>query len=215
MSNAIGRFGIALAYSVVAGSLALSLGTGSAGAGEKPTSDSIVKSLTPKQLTRSLSGGNDANRSAQDVNFIDTLRHRPTRSLSDGEREKIATIAKSKPSIDLEINFEYNSARIGQAAATTVNELGKALTDPTLKGNTFILAGYADASGKASYNQGLSERRADSVKQYLMEKFGIESASLVTVGYGSTHFKNTKDPYAAENRRVAVTNMTDSKVADK
>ena len=215
MSINLGRFGIALAYSVIAGSLAMSLGAGSASAGERPSSGSIVKSLTPKPLTRSLSGANDATRNAQDGKFVDTLRQRPTRSLTESEREKIATITKSRPSIDLEINFEYNSARIGQAAAATVNELGKALTDPTLKGNTFILAGYADASGKAAYNQNLSERRADSVKQYLMEKFGLDASSLVTVGYGSTHLKNTKDPYGAENRRVAVTNMTDSKVADK
>jgi outer membrane protein OmpA-like peptidoglycan-associated protein len=215
MSKGIGRIGIASAHSLFAGILAVSLAAGFASAGEKPSSESIVKSLTPKQLTRSLSGGNDATRNAQDGKFIDSIRQRPTRSLSEGEREKIATIAKNRPSIDLEINFEYNSARIGKAAAPTVNELGKALTDPALKGGTFIVAGYADASGRAAYNQGLSERRADSVKQYLMEKFGIEASSLVTVGYGSTHLKNTKDPYAAENRRVAVTNMTDSKVADK
>ena len=97
----------------------------------------------------------------------------------------------------------------------TVEALGKALTDPALKGNTFILAGHTDAKGKASYNQALSERRADAVKRFLIEKFGIPAATLVTAGYGSTHLKNTNDPFAAENRRVAVVNMADSKVADK
>ena len=70
------------------------------------------------------------------------------------------------------------------------------------------------AAGPA-YNQELSERRADSVKRYLVEKFDIPASNLVTAGYGSTHFKNANDPFAAENRRVAVTNMADSKVADK
>ena len=77
------------------------------------------------------------------------MRNRTTRSLSIGEREKIATIAKDKPSIDLEINFEFNSDRIGRAAASTVEALGKALTDPALKGNTFILAGHTDGKGQA------------------------------------------------------------------
>jgi outer membrane protein OmpA-like peptidoglycan-associated protein len=84
-----------------------------------------------------------------------------------------------------------------------------------LKGNTFILAGHADATGKPGYNQELSERRAAAVKQYLMEHYNIPADSLVTAGYGSTHLKNTADPYAAENRRVAVVNMDDSTTAAK
>ena len=200
--------------SVIVGSLVLSLGAGFAGAEEKGSS-AIIKSLQPKQLTRSLSTSPaDTAKAAEEGKFISSIKSRTSRSLSEGEREKIATIAKEKPSIDLEINFEYNSARIGKTAAPQVNELGKALTDNSLKGNTFILAGYADASGKAKYNQGLSERRADSVKQYLIEKYGIPAANLVTVGYGSTHLKNTADPYAAENRRVGVSNMSDNKVVD-
>ena len=215
MLTNIGRFGLKVAYSLMIGGLAVTLGGGFARA-EDPSSATIIKSLTPKPLTRSLSGATQATaKDAQDEKFIDSMRHRTTRSLSVGEREKIATIAKDKPSIDLEINFEYDSARIGPAAEKTVNELGKALTDSSLKGNTFILGGYADGRGRAAYNQELSERRADAVKRYLIEKFDIPAKDLVTAGYGSTHFKNPDDPFAAENRRVAVTNMADSKVADK
>ena len=45
-----------MAYSVMAGGLALSLGIGFAGAGEQPSAATIINSLTPKPLTRSLSG---------------------------------------------------------------------------------------------------------------------------------------------------------------
>ncbi len=216
MLTNIGRLGLKVAYALMVGGLAVSLGGGFARA-EDPSSATIIKSLTPKPLTRSLSGATQGTTAvnAQDEKFIDSMRHRTTRSLSVGEREKIATIAKDKPSIDLEINFEYDSARIGPAAEKTVNELGKALTDRSLKGNTFILGGYADGRGRPAYNQDLSERRADAVKRYLVDKFDIPAKDLVTAGYGSTHFKNPNDPNAAENRRVAVTNMADSKVADK
>ena len=91
--------------------------------------------------------------------------------------------------------------------------LGKALTNPELKGTTFVLAGHTDAKGGDSYNQDLSERRADSLKKYLMEKYGIAAADLVTVGYGKTKLKNASDPAADENRRVQVVNMASSKVA--
>jgi outer membrane protein OmpA-like peptidoglycan-associated protein len=54
-----------------------------------------------------------------------------------------------------------------------VTELGKALTSEDLKARTFILSGFTDAKGSETYNQGLSERRADAVKQFLSEKYGI------------------------------------------
>ena len=215
MSDTIGRLGHKLACSVLAGGLALTLGIGLATAQEK-SATTIINQLTPKPLTRSLSmTPGDVAKNAAEEHFVNSVRHRATRSLSSGEREKIAEVVKDKPTIDLEINFEYNSARIGHAATPQVNELGKALTDASLKGNTFVLAGYADGKGRASYNQELSERRADAVKRYLVENYSIPADNLVTVGYGSTHFKNEKDPYAAENRRVAVSNMADSKVSSK
>ena len=43
-----------------------------------------------------------------------------------------------------------------------------------MKGGTYIVAGYTDAKGGDTYNQGLSERRADAVKRFLAEKYGIE-----------------------------------------
>ena len=117
------------------------------------------------------------------------MRNRPTRSLSTDEQEKIASIASSKPKIDLEINFEFNSAVIGSKAMPQVTELGTALAGTDLKGRTFILAGFTDGKGSETYNQGLSERRADAVKQFLSEKYGIEAGSLVTVGYGLIRLK--------------------------
>ena len=90
-----------------------------------------------------------------------------------------------------------------------VTELGKALTSEDLKGRTFILAGFTDAKGSETYNQGLSERRADAVKQFLTEKYGIEAGNLVTVGYGLKQLKDPANPFAAENRRVQVVNAGD------
>jgi outer membrane protein OmpA-like peptidoglycan-associated protein len=216
MRNILFSGRVIIANSLIVISTALLFGIGVVSAGEQPSTATIVNSLTPRPLTRSLSTSSaEAAKNADDSRYINTLRNRATRSLTGADRDKIATIAKEKPSIDLEINFEFNSDRIGRAALSTVESLGKALTDPTLKGNTFILAGHTDAKGTAPYNQGLSERRADAVKRFLSEKYEIPAATLVTVGYGSNRLKNSSNPFAAENRRVAVVNMADSNVAGK
>ena len=90
-----------------------------------------------------------------------------------------------------------------------VTALGQALSSADLKGGTFIVAGHTDGKGGDAYNQGLSERRADAVKRFLLEKYGIEAGSLVTVGYGKSQLKNTSDPLAGDNRRVQVINASD------
>ena len=119
----------------------------------------------------------DQAKKAETDKFVDTLRNRPTRSLSTDERQQIAAVAETRPRIDLEIRFDYNSANIAQNAIPDMNNLGKALSDPALKGSTFVLAGHTDAAGGEEYNQDLSNRRADSVKRYLTEKFGLAPRS--------------------------------------
>ncbi|MGQ0686226.1 OmpA family protein [Bradyrhizobium sp.] len=198
---------------------ALSMTAGLALAGEKVISaDQISKALQPKSLTRGLSAGTpqvDTAAQAKEAKFIDSLRNRSTRSLSLGEREEVAQLAATKPKIDLEIRFDYNSAEIAKTSVQAVQELGKALSDPSLKGSTFVVAGHTDAIGGDDYNQGLSERRADTIKRYLTEKFGINGSDLVTVGYGETKLKDANAPLDPANRRVQVVNMDVSKTAAK
>ncbi len=195
---------------VLTAGLALTMGIGVASAAEQLSAEDIIQALKPPRITRGLTTSPArAQRSAEETRFIDTLRNRTTRSLSSDEREKITTIAKSKPSVDLEITFEFNSAVIGSRALPQVTALGEALTSADLKGRTFILAGHTDAKGSDTYNQGLSERRADAVRRFLSEKYGIEETSLVTVGYGETQLKNSENPLAGENRRVQIVNTVD------
>jgi outer membrane protein OmpA-like peptidoglycan-associated protein len=199
-----------LACMVLAAGLAVPASIGLALAAEQPSAEQIIKALKPAKLTRGLTTSPaDAARAAEDARFIDTLRNRTTRSLTTVEREQIVSIASQKPSIDLDINFEFNSATIGSKAAPQLSTLGQALTSADLKGRSFIVAGYTDAKGADGYNQELSERRADAVKRFLLEKYGIEAANLVTVGYGKTQLKNPASPLSGENRRVQVVNVAD------
>ena len=196
---------------------ALSMTAGLAMAGDGSVSaDQIMNALRPKPQTRGLSAGSqtDPAVAAKDIGFVQTLRNRKTRSLSLGEREQIAEIASTKPKIDLEIQFDYNSADIRKSSVPEVQELGKALSDANLKGSTFVIAGHTDAIGTEAYNQGLSERRAETIKQYLTEKYGINGSDLVTVGYGKSKPKDANAPTDPTNRRVQVVNM-DNKTAPK
>lgn len=194
---------------------ALSMTAGLAFAGDTVSADQILGALQPKPLTRGLSAAPvDTAARSKEASFVDTLRNRKTRSLSLGERQEIAEIAATKPRIDLEIHFDYNSADISKESTQAVQELGKALSNASLKGSTFVVAGHTDAQGGEAYNQDLSERRADTIKKYLTDKYGIAGANLVTVGYGKTQPKDPNAPMDPTNRRVQVVNM-DTKTASK
>lgn len=195
----------------------LSMTAGLAFAGDNNVSTGqILDALKPKPVTRGLSAGPQVDPAvkAREATFLNTVRNRQTRSLSLGEREQIAELAASKPKIDLEIQFDYNSAEISRMSVPSVQALGKALSDPSLKGSTFVVAGHTDAIGSDGFNQDLSERRADTIKRYLVEKYGIIGSDLVTVGYGKTKLKDPANPTAPINRRVQVVNM-DTKTASQ
>jgi outer membrane protein OmpA-like peptidoglycan-associated protein len=209
MSRNHNRSKLGLSCLVLAASLALPLAMGASLAAEGTSADEIIKALKPPvRTTRSLTTSPvEAARKSEEKRLVDRLRNRPARSLTVAEREQVASIAESKPSIDLEINFEFNSAVIGASAAPQVAALGQALSSADLNGRTFVLAGHTDAKGSDTYNQGLSERRADAVKRYLMENYGIQTANLLPVGYGKTRLKNSANPLSGENRRVQIVNL--------
>ena len=119
--------GLTAILSVMTISAALSLTLPPAFAGDdgnskNVTEDEIVRALAPapkKPLTRGLSIAPQADPAPNpaETKLIQSVRGRTTRSLSSTEREELASAAKDKPNIDLEITFDYNSAdiKIGRA----------------------------------------------------------------------------------------------------
>lgn len=111
------------------------------------------------------------------------------------------------PSIDLYIPFEYNSDKLTTEAMLTLKRLGAALKDPRLKGYRFKIAGHTDAKGSAEYNQKLSERRAASVRNYLVFQYDLEISRIEVEGFGKTQLLDPSQPEDGINRRVQVINI--------
>ena len=112
------------------------------------------------------------------------------------------------PAVDLDVRFEINSAKLTEEATRQLDELGKALTAPQLAQSKIEINGHTDASGDAAYNKKLSQKRAESVKNYLVSVYRINPQRLTAVGWGEERLKNTSDPNAADNRRVEIVNLT-------
>jgi outer membrane protein OmpA-like peptidoglycan-associated protein len=128
--------------------------------------------------------------------------------LSSSEREAIAKIAKEPPSVVLRVYFDYNSALINAEMEPQLRALGEALNDPELKDETFLVIGFGEPSAGERYTIDLAERRAESVKRFLIDYFGVPADKLVTIGF-SAHDRlvNAADPFAPENRRVEIVDI--------
>lgn len=188
-----------------------------------PEAQKIIDALRERKfVTRGLSrpgnapppGGTPAvqapadSRQAERARLIADLKVKATtRGLSVQERTQLAEVVAERPAIDLEIFFDLDSAVVGPKAEPQLRSLGIALNDPQLKGKTVLVAGHTDASGPRSYNQQLSERRAQAVKTYLVKNFGLSEDVLLSVGYGPERPKNPKAPYSGDNRRVEIVNL--------
>jgi OOP family OmpA-OmpF porin len=100
--------------------------------------------------------------------------------------------------------FGFNSAEINEAAWTAIANvvIEKVGQNP---GSRLVIEGHTDSTGASDYNQNLSERRAQAVKDFFVSK-GIPSASMSTVGYGETmpRVSNTTPEGRAVNRRVDI-----------
>lgn len=200
------KFACALASLVLAGGIMLSATVPSLA--QRPTEDQILNALkpAPNGKTRGLTT-EQSRQSAEEQRFINTIRSIKTRQLTLDERQKVSDIAKSKPSIDLEVYFAYNSAAISPRAKPDLMALGRALTSPDLNGGVFLVGGHTDSKGTDQFNQKLSEQRAVAVKRFLKEQFDIPDDTLVTAGYGKQQLKSSSDPFSAENRRVQTVNL--------
>jgi outer membrane protein OmpA-like peptidoglycan-associated protein len=94
--------------------------------------------------------------------------------------------------------FDFDSADLKPGAFSELNRVANVLNSSPQ--TTILVEGHTDATGKADYNQKLSERRALSVKNALVQR-GVDSQRIDTVGYGASQIISSNN---AANRRVVV-----------
>ncbi|HVS30775.1 MAG TPA: OmpA family protein [Thermoanaerobaculia bacterium] len=106
-----------------------------------------------------------------------------------------------KVTVRNEVLFDYNSTALRPASRSALREMAEVFD--RYRDTTIVVAGHADSTGSAAYNQRLSERRADSVSRYL-EDLGVRGSRIDTVGYGESQPRATNNTASGrqQNRRV-------------
>jgi OmpA-OmpF porin, OOP family len=113
------------------------------------------------------------------------------------------------------VHFGFDKDFLTKQAKEELDKL--AATVPNTKGYIITVEGGTDSTGPADYNYSLSERRADSVIQYLGTRYNIPAHKIYLIGLGKdkpVEDNKTRDGRAA-NRRVDIRLMTNSSEAQQ
>jgi len=114
----------------------------------------------------------------------------------------VETQIVEKGRVTLNVEFDFDKAVIKKKFHDEIGNLAAVMKKyPDLK---IVIEGHTDNTGELTYNEKLSQRRADAVKGYLVEKFGIEDSRLSTKGYGEIRpiESNATKEGRQKNRRV-------------
>ena len=119
----------------------------------------------------------------------------------DAKKYKKIVITKKRIKLKQKIFFKFDSAEILPKSFDLLNEVADALID---RPKAFVrIEGHTDSKGRKRYNKRLSQKRADSVRKYLVEK-GVRAPNLTSIGYGEERprWSNKSKSGRSKNRRV-------------
>jgi len=114
-----------------------------------------------------------------------------------------------RASVIIPVLFQSNSAVILPQYYTDLDKLGAQLSAPHYGEYRVQIEGHTDSRGSTLYNQRLSEKRAQSVQQYLVQRFAIAPERLPVKGYGPSRpmAPNNSEEGRRQNRRIEVANF--------
>lgn len=158
-------------------------------------------------------------------NLIELLRPPSDRGASQGFSTTGPSTSRARPAADeaaarttapegtaaaaLALPFPSGSAALTPEAEKILDALGRALNSSDLARYRFRIEGHTDTAGEAPANLVLSERRAATVRDHLVNRLGVAASRLEALGLGETQLLVQTPDATSEprNRRVQILNL--------
>jgi OOP family OmpA-OmpF porin len=124
---------------------------------------------------------------------------------AEGEEPSLAeqaAVVEAQPPLTLKVQFGNNKTTVEQAFYPEIEKLSTYLNEHP--NDTVVIEGHTDDSGTASYNQSISEKRAQAIADVLIDIFQISEKRVSAIGYGEERplFNNDTAQHRKANRRV-------------
>ncbi|UGY25136.1 OmpA family protein [Bradyrhizobium septentrionale] len=129
------------------------------------------------------------------------------------KRPPIAPDLTKLPAFNADIAFDVDTPIVMPESYQTVGRIADALTHSSLLPYTFLIVGHIESTGRRDNNVLLSQRRADAIREILVNTFKIAPKRLQSVGLGEEQLLDPARPNAPVNNQLQI--MLVAKVADE
>jgi OmpA-OmpF porin, OOP family len=145
--------------------------------------------------------------------ILDRSRSRSRNEPEPSKRPLIVPDLVNLPTFNLAIRFDVDTPIILPESYETVGRLADALVNAPLLPYTFLIVGHSDSNGKREANVILSQRRADAIRDVLVNTFKISAKRLQSLGLGEEQFIDQAHPTSPANLQIQI--VTIGKVPDE
>lgn len=167
--------------------------------GQTPvTANSIAERLGALETTP------DLNLAAIHQRAADRIKARAKTDAAPLKRPPIAEELVELPKILVEVRFDPDLAIVRPESYQTLGLIADAMVRANMLPYVFLIVGRTELTGKRDFNLTLSQRRANSIRDVLVNTFKISSKRLQTLGLGEEQLLDANQPAAAINQRVAI-----------
>jgi len=120
------------------------------------------------------------------------------------KRPPIAPQLTKLPQIRFDIVFDPDSSLIRPASYQTIGSIADALTDPKLRPYRYLIVDHVESAGRRDHNLILSQRRAESIRDVLVNTFKVSPKRLQALGLGEEQLQDINRPASPANARVQI-----------
>ena len=129
------------------------------------------------------------------------------------KRSPIAPDLTGLPTFNVDIQFDPDTPVVRPESYEAVGRIADALVQSTMLPYTFLIVGHVETNGKREGNVILSQRRADSIRDILVNTFKISTKRLQTIGLGEEQLLDPARPTAPVNQQIQI--MTIAKLPEQ
>jgi OmpA-OmpF porin, OOP family len=138
---------------------------------------------------------------------MDRIKARAKTDAAPLKRPLIAPDLLKLPQFSTEIKFDEDAAVVRPESYRTLGRIADTLYHPSLLGYKFLIVGHTLSTGRRDNNMTLSQRRADVIREVLINTFKISPKRLLTIGLGEEQMLDANRPAAPINQSIQVATL--------
>jgi OmpA-OmpF porin, OOP family len=163
-----------------------------------PTRDDIVNAL------KNFDGAPDLDVTAIRQKVLDRSRSRSRKEPEPNQRPLIVPEILNLPTFTVNVDFDSDTPVVRPSSYETVGRIADALVQANLLPYSFLIVGHTSSDGKREANVMLSQRRADAIRDSLVNTFKISSKRLQSLGLGEEQFVDQAHPTSPVNLQIQI-----------